>query len=507
MADTLVGALIEAQARQPETREILDEIIIQPETREMFLSSEAKLFGVESDEKAERKHFRCPRYVGDNIDLLSMGLQINYQNAKGEEDIYIIEDAVQDEGTDDIVFSWKLYRKVTRYKGEVRFIFCATSLQENKIVVEWNTTLAQGTVLEGLEVNDILIEQPEVDVVKQLIQLAEQTNLQSKETNKTTGQILSEVEGLKVELQNKIQEAQDILDRVEQGGNTGGGDEENKPDVVGGGFDVPVGTVISYMGKTVPEGYLICDGTVYNISDYPELSQHFKKDFGSVNFFGGNGTITFAVPDLRGEFLRGTGAASRNTGTGAAVGLHQDATAVPIYSVGSLNGVMNANYEKTNYENYVNIENIDLVLKTRTNTLVNEATKIIDIIDEVPSLGTIRPTNTGVLFCIKCESEKLRKYLVNGETLKVCVKNGICELSMENFVFSDSVYQLVIDKKYYPKFNIRGSAMIYDNVFENVGFIYITEGGEIRVRYVDIDGVYVTDGTNKTVFGNIIWTY
>ena len=95
---------------------------------------------------------------------------------------------------------------------------------------------------------------------------------------------------------------------------------------INGGGDTPVGHILSYMGITAPEHYLSCDGAVYNISKYPELANHFQREFGSSNFFGGNGTTTFAVPDLRGEFLRGTGTATRNTGTGASVGVHQNPT-------------------------------------------------------------------------------------------------------------------------------------------------------------------------------------
>ena len=61
---------------------------------------------------------------------------------------------------------------------------------------------------------------------------------------------------------------------------------------------LPVGSVISYMGMTAPDNYLICDGTTYNISDYPFLADHIKNNFGSYNYFGGDGTTTFAVPDL-----------------------------------------------------------------------------------------------------------------------------------------------------------------------------------------------------------------
>ena len=90
---------------------------------------------------------------------------------------------------------------------------------------------------------------------------------------------------------------------------------------------LPVGSVISYMGVSAPDNYLICDGTTYNITDYPFLADHIKNNFGSYNFFGGDGTTTFAVPDLRGEFLRGSGTNSHaNQGSGFSVGIHQDGT-------------------------------------------------------------------------------------------------------------------------------------------------------------------------------------
>ena len=61
--------------------------------------------------------------------------------------------------------------------------------------------------------------------------------------------------------------------------------------------DTPVGHIIHYMGNNAPKHYLICDGGEYNIVDYPYLAQHFKDEFGSSNFFGGDGTTTFAVPE------------------------------------------------------------------------------------------------------------------------------------------------------------------------------------------------------------------
>ena len=66
---------------------------------------------------------------------------------------------------------------------------------------------------------------------------------------------------------------------------------------IGGGY-APIGTVVSIMGTTAPQDYLACDGTAYNISDYPQLADYFEAQFGSKNYFGGDGSTTFAVPDL-----------------------------------------------------------------------------------------------------------------------------------------------------------------------------------------------------------------
>lgn len=35
---------------------------------------------------------------------------------------------------------------------------------------------------------------------------------------------------------------------------------------------VPIGVVLPLMGGNSPTGYLICDGTTYQISAYPELT-------------------------------------------------------------------------------------------------------------------------------------------------------------------------------------------------------------------------------------------
>lgn len=158
----------------------------------------------------------------------------------------------------------------------------------------------------------------------------------------------------------------------------------------------PIGTVISVMGTTAPLNYLACDGTVYNIADYTELAAYFNQQFGSSNFFGGDGTTTFAVPDLRGEFLRGTGTNSHaNQGSGANVGEHQDGTehryfAADTYGNIYWNGITNNDNRGSNKRDKdVNLGNINAKAVAGANGTTGE-----------PSHFTSRPTNTSVLYCI-----------------------------------------------------------------------------------------------------------
>lgn len=135
---------------------------IDPETRVITVPASEKLFGVANDGNAERKHFRCPKIVGDNIDLPMMHLYVNYQNANGEKSAYLVED-VQTDG-DYITFSWLISPNVTAYKGQVKYIVCA----KNGAAAEWNTTLAEGTVLEGLEATEEVVER-NPDIIEQIL--------------------------------------------------------------------------------------------------------------------------------------------------------------------------------------------------------------------------------------------------------------------------------------------------------------------------------------------------
>ena len=63
--------------------------------------------------------------------------------------------------------------------------------------------------------------------------------------------------------------------------------------------DTPVGSLLHLLKDTsVPKHYLSCDGSIYNIVDYPYLSEYIKTEFGAYDHFGGDGVTTFAVPSL-----------------------------------------------------------------------------------------------------------------------------------------------------------------------------------------------------------------
>lgn len=135
---------------------------VNPESRTITVPETEKIFGVFSDGNTERKHFRCPKVVGDGIDLTTLHLYINYQNANGKKYPYLVED-VQADG-DYITFSWLISPDVVSYKGTVKFVLCAKKGTE----LEWNTTIAEGTVLEGLEATDEVVER-NPDIIEQIL--------------------------------------------------------------------------------------------------------------------------------------------------------------------------------------------------------------------------------------------------------------------------------------------------------------------------------------------------
>ena len=179
---------------------------------------------------------------------------------------------------------------------------------------------------------------------------------------------------------------------------------------LGGGADAgftPVGTVISVMGTSAPANYLACNGQVVNIADYPELANYFYQQFGSKNKFGGNGTTTFGIPDLRGEFLRGAGTNGHaNQGNGGSVGDHQDATYIPsVMCSGATIGWLKSSLDGDNNSVRDQDKNVTRtptgIVSGQTQTITKYSATGGSMTTSATEAGQYyRPTNTSVLYCI-----------------------------------------------------------------------------------------------------------
>lgn len=140
---------------------------IDSNTREIIFLDNSECFGVEFDKNTQRIEFSCPKIVGDNLDLTKCICRINYMNAKGYRDSYLIDDILAD--GDNITFTWKLKGKVTAGRGNCLFIFCARQVTETGIIEkEWNTTVAKASIKRGLETNSH-IEEEYSDILESIL--------------------------------------------------------------------------------------------------------------------------------------------------------------------------------------------------------------------------------------------------------------------------------------------------------------------------------------------------
>lgn len=136
------------------------------------------------------------------------------------------------------------------------------------------------------------------------------------------------------------------------GGSSGSGEQ--------GGSGVPTGSITSFLGTTAPDGWLLMNGTLYQIADYPNLANFIEEQFGTKNHFGGDGETTFAVPNLSGRFVLGVSETHAFGETGGEEEVTLTINQMPVHNhlmdtSGSLNVgdriVLNTSYTQTNLGN------------------------------------------------------------------------------------------------------------------------------------------------------------
>lgn len=141
----------ELLAAAPESayEDVNDVIIIDPVTRRLIVPPTEVILGVESDEDAERKYFRCPQSIGAVMDISECEIHVHYENAIGERNYWVVDDLECSNGAS--IFSWKITDDVAMYPGTVQFSVCICKMQGDVVLREWNTTPATGKVLGGLK--------------------------------------------------------------------------------------------------------------------------------------------------------------------------------------------------------------------------------------------------------------------------------------------------------------------------------------------------------------------
>lgn len=159
--------LEEALNTSEETEEIL---IIDNDLRTISIPSSVAILGVESDDKVRELHFSMPLMYED-IDLSEFDIRINYMNPNGDRDIYVVTDKTISDN--HISFSWVVGRLACKYKGETKFIVCLKLKNSyGEVLKEFNTTLATLSVLEGLETTEAVIAE-NTDVIEQILSILE----------------------------------------------------------------------------------------------------------------------------------------------------------------------------------------------------------------------------------------------------------------------------------------------------------------------------------------------
>lgn len=58
---------------------------------------------------------------------------------------------------------------------------------------------------------------------------------------------------------------------------------------------IPTGAILMHAGSTIPNGWLICDGSTFSSNDYPKLAELLSNNYGAIS-----GT-DYRLPDFRGR--------------------------------------------------------------------------------------------------------------------------------------------------------------------------------------------------------------
>lgn len=119
---------------------------------------------------------------------------------------------------------------------------------------------------------------------------------------------------------------------------------------------VPAGAVMFFGVKSIPDGWLLCNGANVSRTTYANLFAAIGTNFGS-----GNGSTTFTLPNLSGRFIEGTTSTGSVGNTYSAglpniTGSHNGTPwinqASGAFSIGGISTIPNGNSTDRNFVNF-----------------------------------------------------------------------------------------------------------------------------------------------------------
>ena len=157
----------------------MSNIVIDDNLRTMTIPSDIVLLGVESDDDVNKIPFQMPKeYSG--FDLSTFSVRINYMNAHGDGDVYVVDDlAVDGDDPSKMNFTWLVGRNACMYKGNTQFIVCLKKFADDNsgdVIQEFNTTVYSLPVLQGLETVEAVVQQ-NADIIEYMLNMIEQSGV------------------------------------------------------------------------------------------------------------------------------------------------------------------------------------------------------------------------------------------------------------------------------------------------------------------------------------------
>ena len=200
-------------------------IKIDIDTRCWQIPKEEAFLGVESDDKVKILQFELSKnQFCDGLNFTDCNCFINYKNEGNDTIPYGITDMkLQEDGT--VTFTWEVSRGATIFKGNTFAILCAKNVRDDGTVTnEWNSRIGSFTVSKGLEPLSSIAEVPEIDIISQLLSVAQKTNANAQTNIDKSSSLLEKAEGLRgqvselkgdlVDLENDIIGFDNLLDNV-----------------------------------------------------------------------------------------------------------------------------------------------------------------------------------------------------------------------------------------------------------------------------------------------------